>query len=157
MDGDVHRARKVPRGELLRRAHVEDGDEALSRPLEQLPRGDRLEAVLLDEIEPDDSLHLRDVGLADAAERREQAHDRVARQAVIDVQPLLPPDDQARLAELLEVLRGVGDRDPGEGGELVDAALALGEELEELQPGRARERRADAGERLEDGALGGGG
>ena len=52
------------------------------------------------------------------------------------------------------MLRGIGDRDPGEVGELVDAALPLGEELEELQPGRARERRADAGERLEDGALG---
>ena len=73
------------------------------------------------------------------------------------MQPLLPPDDQARLAELLQVLRGVGDRDPGEGGELVDAALALGEELEELEPGRAGERGPDPGEGLEDGALGAGG
>ena len=32
--------------------------------------------------------------------------------------------------ELLEVLGGVGDREPGDPGQVLDAALALGEEVE---------------------------
>ena len=63
-----------------------------------------------------------------------QGDDLVAGQPVIHELRLLPPDDQPDLLELLQVLGGVGDAGPGQGGELVDAALALRKQLEQLQP-----------------------
>jgi len=39
--------------------------------------------------------------------------------------------------------RGIRDRKPGALGEFFDAALALGDQLQKLQPVRMRERRRD--------------
>ena len=123
------------------------------RAVEQLLRGHRLQLVPGREVEPHDALDLGDVGLADLAERRAEPDHLVARQPVVDELAFLPPDDEPGLAQLLKVLGGVRHRHAGQGGELVDTALALGEQLEELEPGAARERGADPGELLEEVAF----
>src|SRR5581483_6933173 len=61
--------------------------------------------------------------------------------------------DQPRAAQHLEMGRGVGQAEGGFAGELLDAALALGEQVEQLEPMRAGERLADDGEFAEEPIL----
>src|SRR5437660_12398791 len=64
----------------------------------------------------------------------------------MDEEALLAALDQASLAQRLQMLRGVGQREPDLVGERLDAALALGEQLEQLEPVRAGQGLPDAGE-----------
>src|SRR5687768_14497398 len=75
---------------------------------------------------------------------RVERHYLVSGKTVEDVQPLFAADDKARLPQLLQVLGGIGDRRPGQGCELLDASVCLGEELENLNSDRTRERGTDA-------------
>ena len=92
-------------------------------------------------------------GLASRPERVEQDDDFVSAQAVLHELAFLAADDEAGLLELLQVLGGVGDRRGGQLGEILDIALALGEQLQQVEAHRARQGGADAGEVLEDVAL----
>ena len=88
------------------------------------------------------------------AEGGKEADHLVARETVENIQTLFAAGDQAGLAQLLEVLRGIRHRRPGQRRELLDAALRLGKELEKLDAGGAGKRRADARQVGEDVALG---
>ena len=57
--------------------------------------------------------------------------------------------------ELLEVLGGVGDGQPGDPGQVLDAALALGQEVEQFQARPVAQGAGDDGQVLEQGLLGG--
>ena len=140
-------------GELFGRPNVEYRDEAFTCPVEQFLSWHRLQIVLCREVEPHDPLDLGQMRLADLAERLEQPDDFVARKPAEDILAPLSAQDEARLAQLLQMLRGVGHRHPGHGGELVDGALALREKLEEFEPRAARQRGANAGELLEEFAF----
>ena len=61
--------------------------------------------------------------------------------------------DEAGAPELLEVLRGVGDRQPDPLGQRLDAALALRQMLEQLEPVGMPQRPGDPGELGEDRLL----
>ncbi len=56
--------------------------------------------------------------------------------------------------ELLQVLGGIGDAQPGQARELLDAALALGEIVQQFQPRRAAERAGDDGKLLKQRLFG---
>ena len=55
--------------------------------------------------------------------------------------------------EHLQVMGRVGHRQPDLGGQHLDGALGLLQDVEDLQPGAAAERLADQRELLVDGAL----
>ena len=58
---------------------------------------------------------------------RQQVEDRVIRQPVEHELAVAPGRDQSGAPQVLEMLRGVGDREPGALGQRFDAALALGD------------------------------
>ena len=62
------------------------------------------------------------------------------------MQPVFPTVDERRLPKRLEVLRCVGERQADLARERLDGAFSLGEQLQELEAVRARERLPDAGE-----------
>jgi hypothetical protein len=88
------------------------------------------------------------------AQSAEQDHDRVVGEAVEDALAIAARRGETRAPELLQVLRGVGDGDPRLRGERVDAALALRELLDQLEPVSVAERLRDRGQLGEDTALG---
>ena len=101
-----------------------------------------------------DPLDLRDMRLADPPDCGKQGYHLIAGQAVKHVETLLAAQNQARLAQLLKVLGSVGNRGARHVGELLDRALGLREQLQELDARRAGKRRADARQVGEDFALG---
>ena len=66
---------------------------------------------------------------------------------------ILAAVDQGRLAKRLKVLRRIGDGQPHLGGQRIDRALALREQLEHLEPMRIRQGLADAGEQTIEAIL----
>ena len=107
----------------------------------------------------DQPVEVGKASLGDNPECARQFEDRVVGEAVVDVEALLAALDQAGLAQSLEVLRGVGDREADLDRERLDGALALREELQNLEAVRARQRLPDAGElaveAILEGAMGG--
>ena len=73
---------------------------------------------------------------ATCAERSHEADDALIRQAVVDELAFAAVGDEAGTPELLEMLRGVADAEAGALGQRLDAALALSEMLEQLEPMR---------------------
>src|SRR5205823_5217508 len=67
-------------------------------------------------------------------------------EAVMDKQSFFAAFDERRLAEYLEVLRRVGQRQLDLGRERVDGAFSLSEQLQQFETMRAGERLADTGE-----------
>src|SRR5258708_37008151 len=84
--------------------------------------------------------------LGDDADRPRKLDHRWVGQPVMDEESLLAALDQTCLAKGKQVLRSVGERKPRFLGERVDRALALRQDLEELQAVRAGETFADSGE-----------
>ena len=76
----------------------------------------------------------------------QQFDDVVSGQPVEHLRPLLAAADQAGLAQLLEVLRGVGNRQPRDLRQGIHAAFALGQELQQFQPVSITQRLADTRE-----------
>ena len=65
---------------------------------------------------------------------------------VVDVEAPLAALDETGLAQPLKVLRCVGDGEPDLAGQRLDGPIPLRQEFEKLEPMRAGERLADAGE-----------
>ncbi|SPC06587.1 hypothetical protein CO2235_U600032 [Cupriavidus oxalaticus] len=62
--------------------------------------------------------------------------------------------DKARPAQDLQMARGVGERQPGNGRQLINAARPLGYVLQQLNPMRMTDSLRDAGQTCVDGLLG---
>ena len=78
----------------------------------------------------------------------------VIRQAVEHELGLPPRCHEPRTPQVLQVLRGVGDREAGPFRQRLDAALALGHELQQLEAMLVRHRLGDGGELGIEGAFG---
>ena len=88
-------------------------------------------------------LDLGDVPLADTAERLHQCdHFGIAGQPIEHVFAAALGLDEARAPKDLQMARRVGEAQVGPGREFLDAALALGEMLQQLEP--VRDGRAPA-------------
>jgi len=77
----------------------------------------------------------------------------VAGECVVHALPFLACDDQARLLQRLQMLRGVGHCEPGHGRELVHRALALCNEFKQLQTIAAGQSLRQLGDRLIESVL----
>ena len=64
----------------------------------------------------------------------------------MDMQAVFPTVDERRLPKRLEMLRCIGERQANLAREGLDGTLSLGQQLQEFEPVRARERLPDAGE-----------
>jgi hypothetical protein len=108
---------------------------------------------------PHQPVELGKPALGDDPDRaRKLEHGRVG-EPVVDEQAILAAFDQARFAQGNEVLRCVGEREPGLLGQRIDGAFALRQKLQELQPMGARKTLSDARELavepVLEGAMGG--
>ena len=154
MDGYVDRAGQMSGRVLLGRTHIEHRHETFARAREQFLRGNRFELVFVRKVKPHDAFHFGDMRFADPADRGYERDHLVPGQTVIDVETLLAPENQPRLTQLLQVLRSVRDARTAHGRELLDRAFGLRQQLEEFDPHRAGQGRADAREVGKDLPLG---
>ena len=118
---------------------------ARSRSAQFLARN-RLQAVAIVEIAAHDPLDLRHVALGDPAQSSEQIENPVIGKPVIDELAVAPCAHHARAPHVLKMLRGVGDREAGLLREDLDAALALGELLQQFETMSMPESFRDGGE-----------
>src|SRR5439155_15147140 len=114
--------------------------------LDKLVHPHRLCAAAVAEVIAHQPLQLGEPALGHAAQRPAQLEDRRVGEPIADKEALLAALDQPSLAQRLQMLRGIGQRDPDLVGERLGAALALGEQLEQLEPVRAGQGLPDAGE-----------
>ena len=152
-DGYRHGAGNVAGLEFVGRSNVQDGDVSLSHQPAKLSEVDRLELIVVVEVEAHHVLHVGQMGVAELLEGAEQGKDIVAGEAVVDVGSVATRLDEAGLAEHAEVCAGVLDGRGRFVGEGFDGALALPEEVEELDAFWAREGVADAGKLRVEGVL----
>ena len=141
--------------ELVLGTHIEDCRRPGSQPIQQLDAGDRLQLVTGAEIGCHDAGDFGAVPLADAAQRIQQTDDGIFAREPIEYPLALPPAlDQPGAAKQLQVAGTVGERDPGAGREVFDAALTLREVLEQFEPMDVAERLRDLCEAGEDALFG---
>src|SRR5579859_5376791 len=126
--------------------HVEDDDLARGGPAKQLVAGDLLDAAA--QVGVPGRAHLGEQRRGGIADPREQPGYVVAGQRVEDAGALLARGDQPRLVKYLQVGRAAAQAQASLAGEILHAALALREQVHQLQPLRAGQRLADAGELL---------
>ena len=145
---------QVSRRVLVLRPHVEHRDEAVLEALHELLPRNRLQRIASLEITRDDVTDLGEVALGDPTERCGQIEYRRIAQPIEDTLAVSARRQQAGPAHDPEVLRGVGNRQPDTLGKRFDAALALGEQLQDLQPMAVAERLGDLGKAGKQCALG---
>src|SRR6266571_7409381 len=139
----------MPGGVLLGWPDIHDGNGTSAGELSQLVGGYRLEVVLLAEKALDEPLDLGKVVFGDLAQRHKQSDHSASSDPVDHEEAVLSGRHQPRLAQLLQVLRGIGRGHTRELRQRVHAALSLRQKLQYFQPLTARKRLADARELLE--------
>jgi len=93
------------------------------------------------------------VGPGDLQQQRVQGGHVPAGQPVVDAGSLAPGGHQAGLLEGLQAGRGCAQAQPGRPGQRVDAAFALGQQVQQLQALAVRERLAGDRDGLEQDGL----
>ena len=94
-------------------------------------------------------MHLGDVPFGHLAHRRPQVADPIACEPVVDPRALPARAHQTGAQEQLQVVRGVGNALIDLGRDLLDRALALGEQVHYLSTSATAERLRHRGERIE--------
>ena len=152
---NVQRPRKMPVSKLVRRANVEQGDEAVRHPLFQRGEAHGLKGVARLEVVIDHGLDAVGMALADRAQGGGEVEDIVPGQAIDHLLAAALAGDQSHPAQGLQVLRGVGDGQVGLGRQGLDGLLALREVFEQVQTVGVAEPAGDLGEGGEEVELGG--
>ena len=96
-------------------------------------------------------IHLCDVAHRDIAHRRPEIAYPLARQPIEDPRPLPARANQTRPSQNMQVLRRVRDALRDLVRDLLDRALALREQIDDLRPAAAAERLRHRRERVEQG------
>jgi hypothetical protein len=96
------------------------------------------------------------VGAGDLLQQRVQGGDVVADETVVDAHAVAAGGDESGLPEGLQVGGGGGQAESGGLGEGVDAALALGEQVEQFQAFAVGQRLAGLGDGVEQLCFAGG-
>ena len=141
---DIDGAGHVTKGEFILGAKVEHRHEPRLEPVGKLLARDRFKTVAFVEIA---AHHLCDLGrtsFGDAPERGQQFENCVVRKAIEHELAFAPDSKQPCTAHLLQVLRGIGDRQSGAVGEDLNAPFALRKLLKKSEPMRVRRAFATA-------------
>src|ERR671919_2983865 len=91
--------------------------------------------------------------LGPLAHGRPEVDHPLAREPVVDPRAVAAGTDEPRSRELLQVMRGVGDALLDLARQLVDRALALGENVDDLGATAVANRLRNRGERIEERGL----
>src|SRR5260221_1477334 len=91
------------------------------------------------------TINLRELARADVAQRPPEREHGGISQAIVDVEASLPRLHKSGVMQHVKVLRGVRDAERRLVGQFLHRALALGEQIEQLQPLWAGERFPQAG------------
>jgi len=121
-----------------------DDHSPLAHAPQQLRARLRLELVSGPEVRPDEGIDLGQSALGKAAEGAHGLVDLGLGKAVVDPQAVLTGLHQARPPKHLQVARRVGEREARLGRQFLDRALALGKDLEHLEPSRVVQTLGDA-------------
>ena len=128
---------------------VEHDHLAARQPLLKLGGGDLLDPVPFAQILVGENAHLGHMANRDVADGGPQLADPLVGQTVEDPVPLTPRADQPGSRQHLQVLRGVRDALRDLTRELLDRALPLIEDVDDLRPPTAPERLRDRRQRIE--------
>ena len=148
--GDVHGAGEVTGGVLRPRAHVDDQHLVALEAGEQLIAADGVDLAAIAEVGVGERVEVVDLAGSDTPHGPPQLQDVVAGEPVVDVGALTAAADQSGGRQCAQVVRGVGDGLADLAGDLLDGALALGEELDDQGSSPRRERACDRRERVEE-------
>ncbi len=129
-------------------ADVDDDDIAVARACEEVTAVDRFEVVARLEVVVFELRDLGEPGRGDVAECAEECGDVGAGEPVEDPGPRTPGVDDPGATEGLQVRGRGGDPEAGRARDGVDAALALREQVEDLDPLGMRDGLGDPGELL---------
>src|SRR5579863_9956260 len=132
--------------ELVRRAHVQHGHRASADQLQELLAGNRLQSVELVKIAPDNTVDLGNVALGEPSQCRKNIQYAVVGQCVINESSLTARRQQSRSSQMLQVLGGVRDRQPGAARQNLHRALTLRKLFQQFEAMRMAERFRDRGE-----------
>src|SRR5215472_2046690 len=134
----------MPTGKLVFRPDVENGRGPAAQPVEQLTAGYRLELVASAEIPRDHARDFGAVALANAAKGSEQTHHHlVAGETIIHALAVAAAFYKRGAAEKLQMAGLIGESEARPGRQILDAALALSEMLEQFEPVRMGKRVSD--------------
>src|SRR5215475_8694825 len=128
------------------RTNVENCYGPGAHPFAQLLARDRLQTVTLVEKPVHHLLDLSDVAFGNLSQRREHIENSVIGQAVPNVLAVAARGHEPGAPQMLQMLRGVGDRQPRFLRQILDAALALSELFQQLEAVRMAQGLRDGGE-----------
>src|SRR2546427_3470321 len=143
----------VPGGELRLGPDVEHDHIAGPEAGRELLAAQRLEAVPVAEVGCCQRLDPSHVLSGDIPQGSPSLADPVAGQHVDDASALTSGPQQAGAGHRPQVMRGVGNALSDLGGDLLDRALALGKEVDDLGPVPVAERLGDRSQRPEERIL----
>jgi hypothetical protein len=124
----------------MRGSDIEHGHVALTQPPPELGRFHRLESVAVVQIGARHLLDLEELPPAEFLELAQQPHDRGIGQPVVDELRRLAAVDEPGRVQGRQMGARVGDGEGGLAGEDLDRLLALGQQVEQLQPLGAGDR-----------------
>ncbi len=135
------------------RADVEHDHVTRRDPLRELGLADLLQPGAVTEVGGGEVVEFGMVCGGHVPERRPQLHDTLRRQSVIDPCPLAAGGHQTRRRQGSQVERRVGDTLADLVGQLLDVALTLGEDIDQLSAPAVRHCLRDLGEPVEQRIL----
>jgi hypothetical protein len=113
---------------------------------EQFVHRDGLDGTTIAELVPNDLLEVGETAFGHEPERLRQVEHVRIREPVVHEHPIPAALDQRGLPQHLQMLGGARDRQTHFGGERVDGALGLREQLQHFEPMWAGERFPETGE-----------
>lgn len=150
---DVDSPGQMSRLILIGWSHVEDRNQAVTRPINKLGSCNGLHIVPFMEISLQDPVDFGEVAFADLEQRLHQPKDAFIGEPVEDELAVTARRGQPGTFQLLQMLRSVGDRKANPLRQRLDATFALTQMFKHFQPVGMTERPGDGREFREQGLF----
>lgn len=144
----------MPRCKFIRRANIENRDQAIASSLQQFLPRDGFHRIALGEITSDNPVDFGKATFGDLSQRREQRQDCRVSQPVDDVFSIPSRSHKSSATQLLKMLGRICDRKPGSLRQCLNAAFTLGQVLQKLQTVCVPHRFGHQGKLQEERVLG---